>query len=113
MKLHGPAHYAHEKLLHAIYSLATGTGDARSRLWNAYQGFHPLQEKHFPEHLRKDWRWVMDSLTKYDPIYDYKGRLTTGSVEATLKRIRNSTASKIAQKIVYLYFEVDSYLYRR
>lgn len=55
----------------------------------------------------------MDSLTKYDPIYDYKGRLTTGSVEATLKRIRNSTASKIAQKIVYLYFEVDSYLYRR
>jgi hypothetical protein len=110
MNSRGPAFYAHEKLLVALESLATGPGDVRERLLGAYQTFYPLKESHFPQHLRKDFRWVLEQMTKHEPIYDYKGRLDRGSVEQTLRRIKNVTGVKIATKIYRLYHALDAYV---
>jgi hypothetical protein len=55
MDMYGPSIYAHEKLLAALESLATGPGDVRARLLAAYETFHPLTQSHFPPNLRKDF----------------------------------------------------------
>ena len=108
MELYRPSIYAHEKLLTALESLATGPGDVRQRLFAAYQTFHPLTQSHFPPHLRKDFAWVLRHLKKREPIYDYKGRLQRGSVEETLRHIKNVTGSKIASRIYRLYHALDA-----
>jgi hypothetical protein len=43
--------YVHEKLRAALESLATGAGDVRARLYNAFLSIHTLQESDFPEHF--------------------------------------------------------------
>lgn len=108
MDTYGPSIYAHEKLLGALESLATGPGDVRERLLAAYETFHPLTRSHFPPHLRKDFGWVLNQLRKREPIYDYKGRLTRGSVEETLRHIKNATGAKIATRIYRLYHALDA-----
>ena len=110
MSASGPSAYAYEKLLVALDSLATGPGDVRKRLLIAYESFHPLKEAHFPQHLRKDFRWVLDQVTKHGPVYDYKGRLDRGSVEETLRRIKNGTGVKIAAKLLRLYHALDAHV---
>ena len=112
MNRYEPAAYAYEKLLMALDSLATGPGDVRERLLVAHQSFHPLKEAHFPQHLRKDFRWILEKITKYGPVYDYKGRLDRGSVEETLRRIKNGTGVKIATKLFRLYHALDAYVRR-
>ncbi|MQC27049.1 MAG: hypothetical protein DWG76_06350 [Chloroflexi bacterium] len=64
-----PYSFAREKIGGAIYYLAIGEGDVRSRLWSAYMEFHPLSEKDFPDGLRKDYRWIMKELTKRDDFH--------------------------------------------
>ena len=57
--------YAHEKLLGAVYALATGPGRIQERLYLAWLGFHPLEPgRDFPEDLRLDFQRVSDTLTK-------------------------------------------------
>jgi hypothetical protein len=113
MNTHGPSVYAHEKLLAALESLVTGPGDVRARLLAAYQTFHPLTQAHFPPQLRKDFGWVLKQLKKRDPVYDYKGRLDRGSVEETLRHIKNATGVKIATRIYRLYHALDADIHRR
>lgn len=108
-----PSSYAHEKLLAALESLASGPGDVRERLLAAYQTFHPLKQSHFPPDLRKDFEWVLRQLTKHKPIYDYKRRLDRGSVEETLRCIKNVTGVKIATRIYRLYHALDSEVRRK
>ena len=108
MTRHGPSVYAHEKLLTALESLATGAGDVRARLLTAYQTIHPLTQGHFPPRLRKDFSWVLRQLTKRGPIYDYKQRLDRGSVEETLRHIRKATGVRIATRIYRLYHALDA-----
>ena len=107
MDMYGPSIYAHEKLLAALESLATGPGDVRARLLAAFETLHPLTRSHFPPHLRKDFAWVLKQLKKCEPIYDYKGRLLRGSVEETLRHIKNVTGTKIATRIYRLYHALD------
>ena len=92
-------HYAQEKLYVAIRSLATGQGDVRARLVDAFMTFHPLKEEDFPPKYRADWKWIHNQLTKHGPVYDYKGRVYKGSVENTMSKIKNNTGRKIATKI--------------
>ena len=106
----GSPGYAFEKLSVAMETLATGPGDVRSRLLDAYSTFHPAGEKDFPEHLRADWRWVYAQLTRYGPILDYKGNVDRGSVENTMNRIQRSTGVKIAKKLVYLHEQLSVFL---
>ena len=58
--------------------------------------------------MQRDWKWVTEQLTRYGPVLDYKGRVSKGSVEHTMSRIRNSTAAKIAQMIFHLGWELHT-----
>lgn len=106
----GSPGYALEKLSAAVHILATGTGDVRDRLGHAFISFHPVQERDFPEPLREEWRWVKSQLTRFGPLYGPEGKVSVGSVEHTLSRIKNSTGAKIAAKIVHLQEELECYL---
>ncbi len=91
--------YAREKLYIAMRSLASGPGDVRARLLNAFLTFHTLKPADFPTQYQKDWTWIIEQMTKYGPIHDYKGAIWKGSVENTMSKIRNRTGQKIANKI--------------
>ena len=99
--------YAHEKLAVTIHSLATGPGDIRKRLINAYLIFHTLGKEDFPKELQSDWDWVMKELKKFGPIRRDDGSVFRGSVENTCNKIKNKTGVKIAKKLLdmYLYLE--------
>lgn len=98
MAFHGPAQHVHQLLLSVVYTLATEPGDVRSRLLLASKVFFALTPEHFPEHLREDFEWAKEQLTK------------RSSVQATLKCMRNSTGAKIAQKLVALHYKIDEYV---
>lgn len=102
--------YALEKLSAAVHSLAVGRGDVRERLRTAFMSFHPVQERDFPDHLKEKWRWIKAELTKFGPVEEQGGKVLEGSVDHTLRRIKNSTGKKIAEAIVNLQSELDSYL---
>ena len=94
--------YAREKLEAALRTLATGAGDVRSRLQEAYEVFHPLRRDHLPDELKQDHDWIMTQLTKHKPSRNYRGDVVKGSVEVSLGRMRNSTGVKIAKRLLYI-----------
>ncbi len=81
----------------AVFELATGPGDVRSRLWKAFLEFSPVTEKDLPEYLRDDYRWIKKMLVRYKDRVHYRG---SGDVQTTLYWMRNTTGSRIAEKIV-------------
>ena len=91
--------YAQEKLYVAMRSLATGQGDVRVRLVEAFMSFHTLKEDDFPPKYREDWKWITTELMKHGPLYDYRGRVYKGSVENTMGKLKNNIRKKIATKI--------------
>ena len=105
--------YAREKLSMATETLATGKGDVRSRLLEAFGSCHTLSENHFPKELQKDWKFVKQNLTKFGPLLNYKGEAWRGSVENTMNKIRRVTGQKIAQRLWDMNWELhnnDKYL---
>ena len=99
--------YTREKLFVAIRSLATGRGDVRARLVEAYDSFHVLTPEDFPVELQNDWRWVMDELTRYGVKRDPQGRIYYNAVENTMRRVRRETAGRIAERIFWIYLRVE------
>lgn len=91
--------YTNQKLSVAVYLLAIGAHDVRNRLINAFQEFHTLREKDFPDTLKEEWNWIMQELTRFGPIYNHRGEVAIGSVENTMRHIRTSTGVKIAKKL--------------
>ena len=124
--------YALEKFTLAVYILATGPGDVRSRLLNAWRGpLWVLTPDHLPEKLRDDFLWIKQQLHKYheswpgqlqelqkkekkDPsfkkIYTH---LYPDPVEATLRRIRKSTGVEIARRIFSIWDSLESMAHDR
>ncbi len=82
----------------AVQSLATGPGDVRSRLENAFLSIVVFQENDLPKEIQKDFSWVVKSLTKKESRY-----LNEGSLHSTLAQIKNVTGSKIAKRIFAMY----------
>jgi hypothetical protein len=95
--------YAREKLAGAISTLATHPEDARFRVIAAFEGCHTLNEKHFPEELRKQWREIEERVQKRGPVYDQRGEVECGAIENTMKRMQKRTAAEIANKICLIY----------
>lgn len=95
--------YTVEKLTTALSVLVSHPGDARERLNAAFLGFHALSEKDFPPKLQKKWQWVMMEMTKFGPLLDHNGKVWRGSVESTMRRIKNRTDSNIIKVIYELY----------
>ena len=101
--MEGDLGYALQKLELAIADLATGPGDVRSRLGGVYLAhLHVLTEADFPPALRPDWKWVMSKLTRMPPLLNDDGDVVSSSVDRTLHRMRNSTGTKIAERLVEL-----------
>lgn len=99
----GDSGYALQKLELAIDDLAIGSGDVRSRLNLVYRDhLHVLREADFPDNLRPDWSWIMRKMTRLPARRDEHGNIMIGSVERTLRRMRNSTGTQIAKRIVTL-----------
>ena len=109
----GPDDYVYEKLRAALESLATGAGDVRARLYNAFLNIHTLQESDFPEHLRPDFRWVWSQLNKFPPSYSADGKLVHGSAEETLAKIRNATGVKIAKQLLSLCHHIERFVHEQ
>jgi hypothetical protein len=82
----------------AVESLATGPGDVRSRLENAFLSIMIFRENDLPKDIQKDFSWVVKSLTKKESRY--RGE---GSIHSTLSQMKNVTGSKIASKIFVMY----------
>ena len=101
----GDPRYAQAKLGDAIYELARGPGDVRSRLMAAFMCFHPVTRRDFPEHLADDFDWIMKQLTKHESPYEWKS-----DVEHTLDIIRRKTGVAIAERIIRLEAELREHL---
>ena len=101
--------YVLEKLTNTVDLLATHPGDARARLKDAYLSFHTLTPDDFPPEHQAKWAWIMSEMVKFGPIIsEYNGEVWRGAVENTMRRIRNSTAAKIAKAIYELYWALSS-----
>lgn len=99
--------YANGKLLEAIQALALGPGDVRSRLEHAFMSLHILSPGDFPPELQKDWDWVVNQMTRFGPLLRADGRVWMGSVEHTMRRIRNRTGVEIARRICDLFWKLE------
>jgi hypothetical protein len=93
--------YINEKLSDAVYKLATGPGDVRSRLYSILPKILILSEHSLPPELKKELNWIQNKLTE-------KNRTQYGyDLGRTLRTMRNNTGSKIAERIVDLQFRVE------
>ena len=100
--------YTKGQLSRIVGILATHPGDARKRVAAASVEIFILKENHFPPRYRADWNWIREEITKFGPVYNYKGEVQEGSVEHTMSRVRNSTAANVARKIYYLHCEAEA-----
>ena len=93
-----PHRYAKEKLSRIVYALATREGDVRDRLKAAYRDIRILTPEDVPPGMQSDLQEVKDWLVRYGPER-YRGQLVQSALEHTLRRSRNGTARRIAEKL--------------
>jgi hypothetical protein len=96
-----------EKFHAAIYSLAAGEGDVRSRLRRAHRHLKMLSEEEVPPNLRGEWLAILRALTRYGPEVGSNGEVYRRAVDHTMSRIKNSTGRAIAEKIWTLVRKID------
>ena len=87
--------YGRAELTHAVYVLATGEGDVRSRLEDAFYYLAQVRKDRLRDDVKDDFEWIMKMLTQKDPPGNWWGR-----ARWNLFRKRNSTGAKIAKRIV-------------
>jgi hypothetical protein len=93
--------------------LATGAGDIRERLFLVFQDLCFLAEADFPDHLRSDWLWIVNQMTRYGPLEDHRGNAWRGSLENTMKRIRRMTGVRIAKRLLQLRDSLRDHLFEQ
>ena len=94
--------YAREKIGVAADRLATGTGNIKERIFQAYLSFHTLSLEDFPEELQEEWSFIINTLTSVDATYDTKGEVTKGKVENSLLEMDEVTCQDVASNIIEL-----------
>lgn len=100
--------YAKNRISKAIFVLCTAPGDVRSRLLEANEVTSALNDNHFPDELLPLWRDIHEMLTKHGPATNFEGKMWDGAISNTLRKIRNSTGTKIAKKLYELHEEFQS-----
>lgn len=88
--------YLLEKFYLAVHDLATGEGDARSRVGVAYYRFWTIPMDDFPQELRKSRNEVNKLLTRLAGREGY-------IISDNLSKMKNKTASKISAHILHIY----------
>ena len=96
-----PRDYLINQFKNAIILLATGEGDARSRVRQAYSCFWHIPLENYPEYLRQEVSKLTDMLTRVKSREMYV-------IPDKLQNMKNKTASKIAHQIVSIYFKLNS-----
>jgi hypothetical protein len=96
--------YASLRLCEAVRHLATNPGDVRARLWAATEDLWLVSPQELPAELRTDFQWVQEMMTKYEPQLSHEG-----TIRATLRRMRNNTGVKIAEKIFEIHRSLERY----
>ncbi len=91
--------YLIEKFEGAITILATGEGDARSRIAPAYHCFWHIPLEDYPVDLREDVLSITKMLTRLNGREGYV-------IADNLRRMKNKTASKIARRMLDIYLEL-------
>lgn len=97
--------YTKSNLKQAIIILATEKKDVRNRLCCLSVIIAKLDENDFPLELKNEWNLIVSELTCKDNRY-INENYSISSIENTMRLIRNNKASKIAEKIVNLYFKL-------
>jgi hypothetical protein len=91
--------YLVEKFDQALWELAIGKGDARSRVDPAYHRFWHIPIEDFPPELQPDRKTIDKLLTRLPGRQGY-------IIPDNLRAMKNSTAAKIAGIILSLYFRL-------
>lgn len=94
-----------EKFRRALYCLAVGEGDVRSRLRSVYTQLNSLREDEVPIDIRNELAGILDELTKRGPLKE-SGVMLKNDVENTLDRMKNKSARKIAERVYRLAVEI-------
>jgi len=98
---------AKSKLCSVVEILSIYPGDIRSRLRCAFSDIDSIVEDDLPDEFVGDWKYIKRELTKFGPKFNSYGAVCVGSVEHTMNRIKNSTGTKIADRIYYIYYELN------
>ncbi len=107
------AMYALEKLSESVFILATGSGDARSRVMEASRYFFRVTPEWLPSEgdMRPRFNAAVALLTRYDPP-DWNDSLSPNqrytNFTYTMTRIRNATAAKAAADLFSVWVELSS-----
>jgi hypothetical protein len=88
--------YMREKFRQAVFVLATGEGDARSRVYDAHNSFLHIHHNDLPAELRAYREEIDHLLTRLGGTPGY-------IIPENLRRMKNKTASKIAGLIFAIY----------
>ena len=91
--------YLIEKFHQALFDLATGEGDARSRIKVAFYRYWTIPIEDFPESLRKDRERITVLLTRLGGKQGYV-------IPENLRRMKKSTAAEIARLTHSIYFRL-------
>lgn len=91
--------YIEEKFRQAVFALATGEGDARSRVDVAFHCFWHIPVEDFPESLREDRNKITALLTRLGGREGY-------IIPDNLQRMKNSTAAEIAGLILDIHYHL-------
>ncbi|MBI3773534.1 MAG: hypothetical protein HY272_12650 [Gammaproteobacteria bacterium] len=95
-------------LSQVVKELAVAPGPVNERLLRVWRIIQPLTPVELPQELRNDWQSIKDEITKYPTLIDPYGNVIRSSIEQTLCKIRRKTASKIAEKIYSLYWNLEN-----
>ena len=104
--------YVEQQFEKAIRTLVIGQGDIRSRLLMVCEDFYSLQDRNFSDfsaEIKEDWEWIYRQLHRWEPEYKEDGSVRNGSVEVTLKKIKNKTGSNIAKRIYDLRYKIKKF----
>jgi len=106
--------YAEEKLTAAVYLMATGRGNVKDRLAQAFTEFVPVSESDLPEKFRSEFRWIRQALTTKEAkqVALIEGRVVEGvegRIGATLATMRYEKAEEIARRLVRLSDELAAH----
>ena len=107
----GDARYALQKIELAIIDMATGPGDIKTRLVDAFTDhLHVINENDFPSSLKPFWIDIKSQLTRKGAVQNEDGVKYIGAISNTLHRMHRKTGSKIANNILVLRDRLIGYL---
>jgi len=95
--------YAYGHLSDAVRKLCVEPGMVNQRLWHAFEAINKIDVDSLPDNVRKDLKWSISEATKFE-------KNGSPDLETTLRRIRSSTGSKIASRILKAKTELESYI---